>query len=105
MKETKKSSVKVKDEGEIKIKSAAQEFPFIIVLTALLSASSSWILHVQRTAEKFEEMTKKSSQRHLKRKLWLVEKVEKREVVESDTKFVSEVPSEKELGKMEIKQG
>jgi hypothetical protein len=93
----KKEFGQVKDEGEIKVKSAGSRIPFLIVLTALLLASSvAYYLYLEQQ-KSFEEMTRKSLEAAQEKKAVAVEKVEKREVVESDTKFTAAVPSEQEL--------
>ncbi len=93
----KKEFGEVKDEGEIKIKRSSSRVPFLIVIFALLSAAGVGYYMYREQQKEFEEMTKKAAQATLEKKAVIVERVEKRAVVESDTKFVSEVPSEKEL--------
>jgi hypothetical protein len=93
----KKEFGEVKDEGEIKVKSRGSRIPFMIVLTALLFASGvAYYLYLEQQKE-FEEMTRKSLLASQEKKDAIVEKLEKRAVAESDTKFTAAVPSEKEL--------
>lgn len=83
----------VKNEKEIKIKKNRSRIPFIIILTALFAASAAaYYLYSEQAAES-EKATVKSQQTVEVKAL----KIEKRDPVEADTKFISKVPAENEL--------
>lgn len=87
----------VKDEGEINIKSTKNRVPFLLVLTALfVAAGVTYYLYQNKMAE-YEEMMEKARITQKSASAEVTEKLEKRAVRDSDTKFVSDMPSEDEL--------
>lgn len=93
----KKEFGETKDEGAIKIKNSGSRTPFLLVLTALMIASvMTYYLYLKNVALD-EELAKKAIELSETKPVVPVEKIEKRDITDSDKKFVSVVPSEKEL--------